>query len=268
MDIHYTPGKANVMADALSHKSYCSELEVQLEQPPLYEEFQKLNLEMVPQGYVNNLVVELDLVEFVKIIQGYDDFVHRIKRDIANGRPSPFTIDNNGATFFKNRLVATRYRGKHDNLDMTSEVMKAAHDTPLSIHPGSTKMYQDIRPQFWWTNMKKDIARYVSECDVCRRVKAEHQRPAGTLQPLSIPEWKWDKIEMDFVTGFPRSQKGHDAIFVVIDRFSKVAHFLPVKETISASQLADLYVSRIVSLHIFRWRSVQIVAAFSPPSLG
>src|SRR4051812_43483664 len=88
--------------------------------------------------------------------------------------------------------------------------------------------------------MKQDIARYVEECDVCRRVKAEHQRPAGTLQPLSIPEWKWDKIEMDFVTGFPRSQKGHDAIFVVIDRFSKVAHFLPIKETISASQLADI----------------------------
>ena len=97
--------------------------------------------------------------------------------------------------------------------------------------------------------MKQDIARYVDECDIYHRVKAEHQRPAGTLQPLSIPEWKWDKIEMDFVTGFPRSQKGHDAIFVVIDRFSKVAHFLPIKETISASQLADLYVSRIVSLH-------------------
>ena len=97
--------------------------------------------------------------------------------------------------------------------------------------------------------MKQDIAQYVAECDVCRRIKAEHQKPAGTLQPLAIPEWKWDKVEMDFITGFPRSQKGHDAIFVVIDRFSKVAHFLPVKETITASQLADLYVSRIVSLH-------------------
>src|SRR3990170_6283048 len=97
--------------------------------------------------------------------------------------------------------------------------------------------------------MKRDIARYVTECDVCCHIKAEHQRPAGTLQPLAIPEWKWDKVEMDFITGFPRSQKGHDAIFVVIDRFSKVAHFLPVKEIITASQLADLYVSQIVSLH-------------------
>src|SRR3954471_9906071 len=249
MDISYTPGKANVMADALSRKSYCNAVEVQLQQPLLYEEFQKLNLEIVPQGHVNSLVIEPDLVKAVKLMQGYDSYVHRIKRDIADGRPSPFTIDTQGAVFFKNRLVVPRYRGKHENLDVTLEVMKEAHDTPLSIHRGNTKMYQDIRQRYWWSNMKQDIARYVDECDVCRRVKAEHQRPAGTLQPLSIPKWKWDKIEMDFVTGFPRSQKGHDAIFVVIDRLSKVAHFLPVKETISASQLEDLYVSRIVSLH-------------------
>ena len=127
--------------------------------------------------------------------------------------------------------------------------MKEAHETPLSIHPGSTKMYQDLKQTFWWTRMKHEIARFVNECDVCRCVKAEHQRPAGVLQPLEIPEWKWDKIEMDFITGFPKSQKGNDAIFVVIDRLSKVAHFLPVKESITASKLADLYTSRIVSLH-------------------
>ena len=132
---------------------------------------------------------------------------------------------------------------------MTGKVMEEAHDTPLSIHPGSTKMYQDIRQRFWWPNMKQDIARYVAECDICRRIKAEHQKPAGTLQPISIPEWKWDHVEMDFVTGFPRSQKGNDAILVIIDRLSKVAHFLAVKETINASQLADLYMSRVVSLH-------------------
>jgi len=95
----------------------------------------------------------------------------------------------------------------------------------------------------------RDIARYVAECDVCRRIKAEQQRPASTLQPLPIPEWKWDKVSMDFITGFPKTQKGNDAIFVVIDRLSKVAHFLPIRESITASQLVDLYVSRVVSLH-------------------
>src|SRR5664279_264785 len=110
-------------------------------------------------------------------------------------------------------------------------------------------MYQDLRQRFWWTRMKREIAQFVAECDVCRRVKAEHQRPAGTLRPIAVPEWKWDEVGMDFITGFPKSQKGNNAIWVVIDRLSKVAHFLPVRDDIRASQLADLYVSRIVHLH-------------------
>ena len=110
-------------------------------------------------------------------------------------------------------------------------------------------MYQDLKQAYWWTRMKREIAQFVNECDVCRRVKAEHQRPAGLLQPLAIPEWKFDHIEMDFVTGFPKSKHGNDAIFVVIDKLTKVAHFLPIKESITAAQLAELYTSRIVSLH-------------------
>ncbi len=91
--------------------------------------------------------------------------------------------------------------------------------------------------------MKREIAQYIANCDVYRRVKAEHQRPAGTLQPLAIPEWKWDKIGMDFITGFPRTKRANNAMFVVIDHLSKVAHFLPFHESITASQLADLYIS-------------------------
>src|SRR4051812_16501727 len=97
--------------------------------------------------------------------------------------------------------------------------------------------------------MKRDIARYVAECGVCRRIKAEHQRPAGTLQPFPIPEWKREKVSIDFITGFPKTQKGNDAIFIVIDRISKVAHFLRIRESITDSQLVDMYVSRVVSLH-------------------
>ena len=118
-----------------------------------------------------------------------------------------------------------------------------------SIHPGATKMYQDLRQTFWWTRMKREIARFVAECDVCRRVKAEHQRPAGLLQPLPVPEWKWDSIGMDFITGLPRTSSGKDSIWVVIDRLTKVAHFLPVLTTFSMGRLADLYISRIVCLH-------------------
>src|ERR1044071_3380445 len=169
--------------------------------------------------------------------------VRRIKENIASRVAKCFSTDSKGTVFFENRLVVPK------NKELRQLILKEAHDTPLSIHPGSTKMYRDLRQRFWWTRMKRDIARFVAECDVCRRINAEHQRPAGTLQPLPIPEWKWDKVGMDFITGFPKTQKGNDAIFVVIDRLSKDAHFLPVCESITASQLADLYVSRIVSLH-------------------
>src|SRR4051812_6171168 len=167
MDISYTPGKANVMADALSRKAYCSELEVQVQQPRLYEELRKLNLEIVPQGYVNSLVVKVDLDKDIKFIQKADSDVKNMKRHLAVGGPSVYRLADDQALYFKNHLVVP----SKDNLNLTPDVMKEAHDTPLSIHPGSTKMYQDLRQRHWWYGMKKDIARYVDECDVCRRVK-------------------------------------------------------------------------------------------------
>jgi hypothetical protein len=86
-------------------------------------------------------------------------------------------------------------------------------------------------------------------CDTCQRVKAEHQRPAGLLQPLKIPEWKWEEIGMDFIVGLPRTQDGYDSIWVIVDRLAKVANFIPVKTTYSGVKLVELYMSRIVCLH-------------------
>ena len=83
--------------------------------------------------------------------------------------------------------------------------------SPLSPFIPVVLKCQDLRQRFWWTGMKREIAQYIASCDVCRRVKAEHQLPAGTLQPLAIPEWKWDKISMDFITGFPRTKRGNNA---------------------------------------------------------
>jgi IS30 family transposase len=97
--------------------------------------------------------------------------------------------------------------------------------------------------------MREDIAEYVARCDTCQRVKAEHQRPVGLLQPLEIPTWKWDDISMDFIVGLPRTQKGNDSIWVIVDRLTKVAHFLPVKANYSVSRLAELYVDNILKLH-------------------
>jgi hypothetical protein len=94
-------------------------------------------------------------------------------------------------------------------------------------------MYHDLKKYFWWTGMKRDIARYVLECDTCRRVKADHLRPAGNLQPLSIPEWKWENICMDFI----------------VDRLTKLAHFILISTVYMVQQYADLYLSHIVRYH-------------------
>jgi transposase InsO family protein len=110
-------------------------------------------------------------------------------------------------------------------------------------------MYLDLKTRYWWRGMKKEIAQYVARCDICQRTKAEHQKPAGLLQPLPIPEWKWEEIGMDFITGLPRTQKGNDSIWVIIDCLTKVAHFIPVKTTFGGATLARIYLKEIVRLH-------------------
>jgi hypothetical protein len=102
-------------------------------------------------------------------------------------------------------------------------ILKEAHEIAYSIHPGSEKMYQDLKKKFWWYGMKREIAEHVAMCDSCRRIKAEHQRPAGLLQPLQIPQWKWDEIGMDFIVGLPHTRAGYDSIWVVVDRLTKSA---------------------------------------------
>jgi hypothetical protein len=110
-------------------------------------------------------------------------------------------------------------------------------------------MYQDLKRKYWWYGLKRDVAAHVVMCNVFQRVKAEHQRPTGLLHPLKIPEWKWEEIGMDFITRLPRISKGYDSIWVIVDRLTKVAHFIPVKTTYKGYQLTELYMARIVSLH-------------------
>ncbi|XP_055802049.1 uncharacterized protein LOC129871191 [Solanum dulcamara] len=110
-------------------------------------------------------------------------------------------------------------------------------------------MYQTIKEHYWWNSMKKDIAKFTSRCLVCQQIKAEHQVPTGLLELLSIPEWKWERITMDFVSGLLCTQRNHDAIWVVVDRLTKNAHFLAIKMDYPLEHLAELYVEEIVRLH-------------------
>ncbi|GJV15749.1 reverse transcriptase domain-containing protein [Tanacetum coccineum] len=118
-----------------------------------------------------------------------------------------------------------------------------------SIHPGSDKMYQDLRNLYWWPNMKAIIAEYVGKYLTCSRVKAECQKPSSLLIQPEIPTWKWERITMDFVTKLPKTSSGHDTIWVIVDRLIKSAHFIPTKATDSMETLTRLYIKEIISRH-------------------
>ena len=144
-----------------------------------------------------------------------------------------FTVDDQGVLRFMGRLCVP-----HDD-SLRRQILEEAYASPYSIHPGSTKMYRDLRQHYWWSGMKKNMAAYVERCLTCQQIKAEHQRPSGLLKPLEIPEWKWERITMDFVTSLSRSERGSNAIWGIVDRLTKSAHFLPVKTTFTMPQYAN-----------------------------
>nr|GEY04241.1 reverse transcriptase domain-containing protein [Tanacetum cinerariifolium] len=133
--------------------------------------------------------------------------------------------------------------------DLRTVIMHEPHKSKYSIHPGSDKMYQDMKKLYWWPNMKADIATYVSKCLTYTKVKAEHQRPSGLLIQPKIPEWKWDNITMDFVTKLPKSSQGYDTIWVIVDRLTKSAIFTPIRETDPMDKLARIYLKEVVTRH-------------------
>ncbi|GKC40062.1 putative reverse transcriptase domain-containing protein [Tanacetum coccineum] len=119
----------------------------------------------------------------------------------------------------------------------------------FEIHSDGIRYFEDLKKLYWWPNMKTDIATYVSKCLTCAKVKVEHQRPSGLLQQPKIPEWKWEHITMDFVTGLPRTSSGYDSIWVIVDRLTKLAHFLPMKKTDSMEKLTQQYLKEVVYRH-------------------
>ncbi|GJU92526.1 putative reverse transcriptase domain-containing protein [Tanacetum coccineum] len=135
----------------------------------------------------------------------------------------------------KDRILAAHEEASEESA--RTLIMDEAHKLKYSIHPGADKMYYDLRDRYWWPRMKKDIVVYVSRCLTCLKVKAEHQRPSGLLHQPEIPEWKWEGIAMDFVMKLSRTSSGHDTIWVIINRLTKFAHFLPMREDYKMDRL-------------------------------
>jgi hypothetical protein len=237
VEIHYHPGKENVVVDALSRKSYG------LKDAHLQEEMARLNVHITAYGSSRKLSVQPTLEDKIRKAQGSDKDLMKIRMHTRENKAPDFRVNNKGTLWYKGRICVPKEG------DFWQTIMDEAHNSAYSIHPGSTKMYVDIRKKYWWSGMKVDIARFIADCDTCQRIKAEHQKPVGLLQLLPIPVWKWDEVGMDFVVGLPKTQKQHDSTWVILDRLTKVAHCLPVRTNYGGEKLAQLYVDNIVKLH-------------------
>ncbi|GJR18474.1 putative reverse transcriptase domain-containing protein [Tanacetum coccineum] len=220
-EIRYHTGKANVVADALSRKERIQPLRVRALVMTLHP---KLPSQILETQYE---AIKEENIE-AKNLRGIDKALE---------------VRPDGTRCIKNQSWLLLFGNLRDL------IMHESHKSKYSIHPGSDKMYQDLKKLYWWLNMKAIIAEYVGKCLTCSRVKAECQKPSGLLIQPEIPTWKWERITMDFVTKLPKTSNGHDIIWVIIDRLIKSTYFIPTKATDSMETLARLYIKEIVSRH-------------------
>ncbi|GKC18811.1 reverse transcriptase domain-containing protein, partial [Tanacetum coccineum] len=217
-EIRYHPGKANVVADALSRKEIVKPKRVKAMSMTLQSSIKDRILAAQKEG----------VDEFVGLQKGLDEMIEQ---------------RSDGTLYYLDRIWVPLKD------DVRTLILDEAHRSKHSIHPGADKMYYDLRDRYWWPSMKKDIYVYVSKCLTCLKVNVEHQRPSGLLQQPEIPKWKWEGIVMDFVIKLPRASSGHDTIWVIMDRLTKSAHFLPMREDYKMDILARLYLNEIVARH-------------------
>ena len=154
-----------------------------------------------------------------------------------------WTVHVDGGLRYRGRVVVPQLT------DLREEILREFHCSRFAVHPGGMKMYQDLRLQYYWSGMKRHVGDFVRRCLTCQQVKAEHQKATGLLQPLEVAEWKWEHVTMDFVTHLPRTQQKHDAVWVIVDRLTKLAHFLTLRMTFALERFYQLYILEIVRLH-------------------
>jgi hypothetical protein len=178
LEVHYHPGKMNLVVDALSHKAYCNYL------PTVRSTGEESNTRVLPDLSAFNITLTPTLRSEIIAAQKHDKGMRLIKGRIREGDPKVdcFHEDAEGTLWFQDRFVVPRREA------LKRKIFDEAYTSRYFIHLVSTKMYHDLRQQFWWTSMKRETTHYVLECDTCQKIKADYIKPEGLLQPLSIPD--------------------------------------------------------------------------------
>ena len=167
------------------------------------------------------------LVDRILEAQLEEPYLMSMRKKVVEGEQSDFAIRDDGALVNGYRLCVPATE------ELKKQILEEAHSSAYAMHLGSTKMYRTLKEYYWWSGMKREVVEYVSKCFICQQVKTERQKPSGLLQPLPIPEWKWERITMDFVFKLPPTVQRHDGIWVAVDRLTKSTHFLPIREKFS-----------------------------------
>jgi hypothetical protein len=183
------------------------------------------------------------ILEAAKLDLQYKELVRKLQQGNLQQKIEEYKLDND---------EILRYRGiiyVPNSQELKNMILKEMNNVPYVGHPGYQKTIVAIKSQYYWLDMKKEVVDFIARCLECQKVKAEHRHPAGLLQPLPIPEWKWEVVTMDFITKLPRTNKQHDSIMVVMDTLTKSAHFIPVKFTHREANIVDVYMKEIAKLH-------------------
>jgi hypothetical protein len=213
-DIKHIKGKENKVADALSRRVH---------------ELHATTISMYRTD------IKGRILEAANTYLQYKDLVAKLQQGKMPQKVENYKLETDGILLYKNIIYVPNVH------DLKFMIFIEMHNVPYTGHPGYQKTVAAVKSHYFWPGMKKEIVKYIARCMEFHKVKAEHSHPAGLLQPLPIPEWKWEVVIMDFIMGLPRTDKQHDSIMVVVDKLMKDAHFILLKTTHKATNVVDIF---------------------------